>query len=165
MDYLWYVLTADWCKASPFSFQCPCTSSSEISTSNRAELVSVTSMLYNGRTILMSRSAEKNKIIWWKDIDLLIAHFCLVRVLNDICICIPSMFSLAVVLSEPQSQTYSPILAFSAFLKVKMRFFPSDLIRMFLDGIISVPSLNHLTSAVGLLSSHFSTTSSFSTAV
>lgn len=50
-------LTADWCRASPFSFQLPWTSSSDISVSNLAVSVSVTSTLYSGRTTLMSRSA------------------------------------------------------------------------------------------------------------
>lgn len=50
-------LTADWCRASPFSFQFPWTSSSEISVSNLAVSISVTSTLYSGRTTLMSRSA------------------------------------------------------------------------------------------------------------
>lgn len=50
-------LTADWWRASPFSFQFPWTSSSEISVSNLAVSVSVTSTLYSGRTTLMSRSA------------------------------------------------------------------------------------------------------------
>lgn len=51
-------LTADWWRASPFSFQFPWTSSSEISVSNLAVSVSVTSTLYSGRTTLISRSAK-----------------------------------------------------------------------------------------------------------
>lgn len=78
---------------------------------------------------------------------------------------LPSMFRSAVVLSVPQSQVYAPTLLFAAFLMTSMRFLPSDWKRMFLEGKISLPSLNHLTSAVDLLSSQDKITSSFSTAV
>lgn len=78
---------------------------------------------------------------------------------------LPSMFRSAVVLSVPQSQAYTPMLLFAAFLMTSMRFLPSDWKRMFLEGKISLPSLNHLTSAAALLSSQDKMTSSFSTAV
>lgn len=51
-------LTADGRSVSPFSFQVACRSASEISVSNVAVSVSVTSTLYSGRMTLMSRSAE-----------------------------------------------------------------------------------------------------------
>lgn len=78
---------------------------------------------------------------------------------------LPSMFRSAVVLSVPQSQVYAPTLLFTAFLMTSMRFLPSDWKRTFLEGKISLPSLNHLTSAAALLSSQDKITSSFSTAV
>lgn len=78
---------------------------------------------------------------------------------------LPSMFRCAVVLSVLQSQLYTPMLLFVAFLMTKMRFLPSDRKTMFLEGNISLPSLNHLTSPTALLSSQDKITSSFSTAV
>lgn len=78
---------------------------------------------------------------------------------------LPSMLRSAVVLSVPQSQVYAPALFFNVFLMTSVRFLPSDWTRMFLEGKISLPSLNHFTSAAALLSSQDSITSSFSTEV
>lgn len=75
------------------------------------------------------------------------------------------MLRSAVVLSVPQSQVYDPTLLLAVFLMISRRFLPSDWRRTFLEGKISLPSLNHLTSPAALLSSQDKMASSFSTAV